>query len=219
MHIDSALRFDPATRESGVSSVQARQPLAERVWGLDWSRELPWSFDDATLEMGSFEDALPFMEEHYAGIFGVEHDRFYVEGMTEQKRRFGREMDVFIFRSEGKTIGVVTAHPSDWSTYYVRTFAILPRYRERGWCSDWADRICAPLRAVGCDRWEAECSSANSAMMRLFIGRGMLITSSVNSERWGHMVRFTKFLRPEAEKVFRRQYMNVPAFGRNAQPK
>ena len=83
-------------------------PLAERLWGLDWSQILPWSFEEVTVESGTFEDALPFIAEHYARIFGTNDGpaRFLVEPMTPAKRRFGAEMDVFLFRAEGKTIGV-----------------------------------------------------------------------------------------------------------------
>jgi hypothetical protein len=193
--------------------------LSMRLWGLDWSKVLPWSFDGATLESGTFDDAFPFMEEHYARIFGVEPERFFVEGMTDAKRRFGDEQDVFVFRKEGKTIGVATGHPTDWSTYYIRTFALLPEYRELGWCHDWIRAIAEPLRKAGCDRWEADCSPANAAVMGLLTRNGHLITGHLTSERWGQMVRFTKFLRPDVEKAFRRQFIYVPAYGRNAQPK
>jgi ribosomal protein S18 acetylase RimI-like enzyme len=189
--------------------------MSQRIWGLDWAKVLPWSFDDATCERGTFEDALPFMQEHYPSIFGVDSERFFIEGMTGAKRRFGDEMDVFVFRSKGTTVGIALAHPTDWATYYVRTLAFLPEYRERGWASDFAAKICEPLREAGCDRWEAECSPANTAMMRLLVRQGFLITGTVNSERWGHMTRFTRFLRKDAENAFRRQFVSVPNFGRH----
>ena len=206
-------------RGSQVTRTTARQTLSQRLWGLDWSRELPWAFDGATLEHGTFDDALPFMEEHYPRIFGVESERFFFEGMTDAKRRFGDELDVFVFRSEGRTVGVATGHPTDWSSYYVRTFALLPECRERRWCSEWVQRLGKTLGEAGCDRWEADCSPANRAVMRLLVSNGSLITANISSERWGQMVRFTKFLREDAEKAFRRQFIYVPAFGRNPQPR
>jgi hypothetical protein len=47
-------------------------PLSKRLWGLDWSNVLPWDFGDATVEVGTFADALPFMREYYPRIFGIE---------------------------------------------------------------------------------------------------------------------------------------------------
>lgn len=202
-----------------VRAAPPRATLSQRLWGLDWSSILPWALDDvATFELGTFADALPFMEEHYPRIFGDAPERFFFEGMSEKKLRFGDEMDVFVMRAEGKAIGVMTAHPSDWSTYYVRTFALLPSYRERGWCSHLTERLGEPLRSSGCDRWEADCSPANTAMIRMFTSSRFVQTATINSERWGQMLRFTKFLREDAEAAFRRQFLYVPKFGRNEQP-
>jgi hypothetical protein len=215
---DAAVASEPGS--GVVATAQPRTTLSQRLWDLDWSKVLPWSFDGVTLHAGTFEDALPFMAEHYPRIFGVEPDRFHHEEMTDAKRRFGDEMDVFVFRDgDDRAVGVAAAHPSDWSTYYIRTFAILPGYRENGWCNQWTERICEPLRSVGCDRWEGECSPANSAMLRMLTRQGCLISGSVNSERWGQLIKFAKFLNPHAEAAYRRQYILVPAFGRDAHPK
>lgn len=207
--------------ESGVRRVGPLSPgpMSKRIWDLDWSAELPWALDGATVDCGTFADALPFVREHYPAIFGQTPDaRFLVEEMTEAKRRFGEEMDVFVFRSGEKTVGICTAHPSDWSTWYIRTFAILPEFRERRFCSEFAQRLVEPLQRAGVTRWEADCSAANRAMVRLFTSQGLVATSMLNSERWGMTLRFTKFLREDAEEVFRRQFLNVPAFGRDVQP-
>ena len=39
--------------------------------------------------------------------------------------------DVFEYVHEGRTVGVVIGGPTDWSTYYCRTTAILPEYQSR----------------------------------------------------------------------------------------
>ena len=108
-------------------------PLSQKLWDLDWAQLLPWSFEEVTVEVGTFDEALPFVAEHYARIFGTDElaGRFLVEAMTPAKRRFGAEMDVFLFRAEGRTVGIFMSHPSDWSTYYMRTAALLPEYRGR----------------------------------------------------------------------------------------
>jgi RimJ/RimL family protein N-acetyltransferase len=193
-----------------------RTTASSRIWGLDWSRELPWTIDGVGIELGSFDDALPFMEEHYASIFGADAtERFFVEPMTEAKRRFCDDMDVFVFRAEARTVGVCTAHPTDWSTYYIRTFALLPELRERGVATGFEARLCEPLRAAGVNRYEAECSVANRPMIRLFTSQGFLITSTATSERWGAVLRFTKHLDDGAASAFRRSFVQTSAFGRN----
>jgi hypothetical protein len=205
-----ALRSDAAVpREPGsgvVAAVQPRATLSHRLWGLDWSAVLPWSFDGVALHAGTFEDALPFIAEHYPRIFDGA-DRFYQEGMSDAKRRFGDEMDVFVFRDGEKTAGVIAAHPTDWSTYYVRTFALLPEYRDKGLAHGFGKSIGPPLAAVGCRRWEVECSPANARMVHLMVDLGGVATGTSNSERFGQMLRFTVYLNAEAEGAFREHYV------------
>ena len=117
---------------------------SRRLLGLDWSATLPWTFDDITVDLGTFEaDAMPFMATHYGEIFGMSDPstaRFLVEPMTPSKLRFGAEMDVFVFRDAGTPIGLIVAHPTDWSTYYVRTAALLRDYRRKMVDEGWTER-------------------------------------------------------------------------------
>jgi len=185
--------------------------LSKKLWDLDWSRILPWTFEEVTVEAGTFEEALPFIAENYARIFGTEDGqaRFLVEPMTPAKRRFGLEMDVFLFRVEGKTIGVVMAHPSDWSTYYLRSAAYLPEYRGRHLVQGFAEGICEPLRSAGVVRIESDVTPTNEPMMRAHLKQGFVVSSMTSSERWGMVVRLTKFLQDEAEAVFVRQFCGM----------
>ncbi len=204
--------------EAPVSEVRrtaTRPTLAARLWNLSWASELPAEIDGLSIEVGSFASAYPFVEAHWAAIFGGDAGRFHTEELTEAKRRFWDEMDVFVFRADGRIAGIAAGHPTDWSTYYFRTFALLPEYRERRFLSTFAEHVDRVLRGAGVTRLEAECSVANVAMTRLFISQGFLISSTITSERWGVMLRFTKFLEPEAEAVFRRQFVNVPAYGKS----
>src|SRR5262245_17543553 len=94
--------------------------LSTRLWGLDWSEHLPWRLDDVTVESGTTEQALGFMRDHYPTVFeqSGEKPRFLIEPMSTAKQQFCREMDVFTFRCGSDTIGILMAHPSDWSSYY-----------------------------------------------------------------------------------------------------
>lgn len=196
-----------ADRVSAVGEKPQKAGLSRRLWELDWSRELPWDIGGVAVLRGSRETAFPFIEAHYPRIFGVEPGRFLVEEMTEAKRRFWDEMDVYLFVANGRTVGVCAGHPSDWSTYYVRTVAILPELRERHVVTRFAEGLAGVLREAGVARFEAECSPANPAMMRLFANLGFLVTSTTQTERWGTMLRLTKFLREDAEEAFRRQFI------------
>jgi hypothetical protein len=201
---------DVATEGPESSTVRSigRLPASRRLWGLDWTRELPRVAGDFTIEAGTFDEAYPFMREHYPTIFdGDAAARFFAEEMTEAKLRYLRDADAFIFRAEGRVAGICLAHPSDWSTYYVRTMAFLPELRRRGAATALDAVFGDVLPKVGVDRYEAETSIANRPMMEGLLGWGAVVTGTVTSERWGAMVRLTRFLDRAPEDVFRRQFV------------
>ena len=206
-------RAEVAAPVSHVRSSGSTPSLSERLWKISWETELPEEIDGISIEIGSFEDAYPFVAEHWQPIFGDGAERFLVEELTEAKRRFWEEMDVFVFRADGRIAGIAAGHPTDWSTYYMRTLALLPEYRERRFATAFSEEMKRVLRAAGVTRLEAECSVANVAMHRLFVSQGFLVGSMLASERWGVMLRFTKYLDEEAESVFRRQFVSVPTYG------
>lgn len=185
-----------------------RATASGRLWGLDWTREVDWDLDGITVRIGTFDDAFGFMEEHYAAIFrgGGADARFLAEPMTESKRRFCEDMDVFVMRDGGRMVGLLTGHPSDWSTYYWRTVALVPGARDRHVLTRVAERVGAPLAAVGVARMETETAPTNFPMLRMLMGLGWVVTSTVNSERWGSVLRFTKFLDAEVQGTFARQF-------------
>jgi hypothetical protein len=76
--------------------------------------------------------------------------------------------------------------------------------------SQFLERIDQPLRGVGVERVEAECSPANVPVVRLLTSQGYVATASVSSERWGLMLRYTKFLSADAASAFMRQYTAMP---------
>jgi acetyltransferase (GNAT) family protein len=186
-------------------------PLSMRLWGLDWSRILPWTIDDAvSVDPGSFEQALPFMQEHYGEIFGGGEGRFLAEPMTEAKRRFCAEMDILFFRANGAAVGIFIGHPTDWSTYYIRSTAFIEEYRARGLMRIFLVAFWRTLREAGVARVESDVSPSNQPTLALQMKEGFVVTGAGTSERWGSILRLTKFLSPESEEVFARQFCSMP---------
>ena len=144
-------------QESGIRPTRALRgereaaPMSQRLWNLDWRAALPWHFDDGRAEFATPEAALPFVQEHYPAIFGQKdlEGRFLPSPTTEAKRRFFLEMDYFVFRVGDDVAGVLMGHPTDWTTYYIRSAALLPEYRERRVLTQFLDRLDQPLRAAG----------------------------------------------------------------------
>lgn len=185
--------------------------LAQRLWNIDW--KLPWAVGDVLIRQGTFEEALPFIREHYPSIFGaVEGSRFLVEPMNEAKRRFGDEMDIFLFVHRDRVIGISMGNAQDWSTYYIRSTAILSDYRGHNLGAEWLTRALDVLRAAGVARVEADCCPTNAPSLKVLTNYGFIVTASAPSERWGLNLRLTKFLQREAEQVFAERFcqMTVP---------
>jgi hypothetical protein len=184
--------------------------LSQRLWGLDWESVLPWQIDDVVVELGSLEEALPFMRDHYTEIFSLGDGRFYGEMMSEAKRRFFAEMDIFVLRVATETVGLIMGHPTDWSTYYLRSGALLAEYRARAVMPRLMEHVYGPLRDAGVERIETDASPSNQPVIRLHLSQGAMVTATGNSERWGAFVRFTKFLNEEPQDVFARQFCAMP---------
>lgn len=201
---------EPVSAVARVATGAARrEPMSARLWGLDFAKLLPWTFDDVRVCTEPLEDVLPDV----ARIFGESFEageQWLHEPMTEAKRRFGEEMDVFVFRRGEAIVGVLIGHPTDWSTYYWRSAAFLPEYRGQHLLSRTVERAFALLRDAGVKRTEFETSAANHVMVRHFSAHGFVVTSTLTSERWGVMLRFTKFLDDEAARIYARQFLNGP---------
>ncbi len=206
------LQHRPFERASRPRLVEAPPRLSMRLWNLDWGATLPWHFDAARVESSSHDEVMAFTREHYAAIFGhaSAEGRFLPSPMTEAKRRFLSEMDFFVFRVGRETAGVFMGHPTDWTSYYLRSTAIVPQHRERGLMTRFFERLAEPLRGAGVERIEADCSPANAPIIRVLSGQGYVVTGTTNSERWGLLLRYTKFLRDDARGAFLRQYTAMP---------
>ena len=218
MSVQAQDRNEGSDGDRNSRFVRSGTTMSERFWGIDWKRELPWNLDAVTAELGAFEtDALPFMQLHYSEIFPDAEQRWYLEPMTDAKLRYMAEADVILFRSDGETVGLCVGHPTDWSTYYVRTVALLPSHRDRGVVKLLHTQLPPLLARHGVVRLEADSSPANRAILTMFTAQGWLITSTSNHDRWGSMLKYTMYLEQEAERVFRKQFIYSPRVGRGRQ--
>ncbi len=183
-------------------------PLSLRWLGIDFRALLPWTFRTLTVEYGTADELLPFVERHYATLFGSSDDRRWrAEALEINKRHFIAEADIFLIRdAEGRIVGDLVGHPSDWSTYYLRSMALLPEFRGRGTYPELMDRLAEVLAAAGVERIEADVTPSNRMNIVTGLRLGYVTTGTFNSDRWGSVIRMTKFLNEEAEDVFHNQY-------------
>jgi hypothetical protein len=182
-------------------------PLSQALWGLDWSRALPHELtaDGVTVEASSFQRSLPFIRDHYAAIFEEDPGSPFSTDVTgPAKARWYQQMgDFFELREDGRTIGLLLGEPADWSTYYIRSAAVLREHQGRQLISTFCLRVLfKELERAGVERVECDTSPANLAMAHV-LGRLRFNATGTNlSERWGALIRFTKFLNPERERTF-----------------
>jgi hypothetical protein len=187
-----------------------RRPLSEELWGLRWSDHLPLDLGGgASVHPTTFARAVPFIRAHYATIFEDDGTSpFKSDLLTEQKARYYELCaDFFEFTHEGSSIGLLVCDPSDWSTYYVRSAAILPDHHGRQLVQKFFTRLAFPeLTRVGVERVEIDVAPSNLAM-RLIAARLRFVASgTVLTDRWGAHSRFTRFLAGSTERIFAKQF-------------
>lgn len=186
-----------------------RESLSFKLFGIDWAAHLPFELsEDVRLEWATVAQTAAFAGAHYAAIFGARaaDQRFLLEDSTPAKARFLRISDRFVFRDGVRTVGLLVGQPLDWSTYYWRTVAFLPEFQGRGLLAAALRRTDDVMRAAGIARVDGEAAPNNHRQMRLLLRLGYCVTGTINSERWGTVLRFTKYLRPEAEERFMTQF-------------
>jgi RimJ/RimL family protein N-acetyltransferase len=179
---------------------------SEEFWGVDWETALPrlLTSDGIELRCSDIERALPFIGNHYATIFEEQPgaSRFLAEPFDGAKLRYYRRADVFEVADGNETVGLVIGEPSDWSSYYLRTMGLLPEYHGRQLASSILTYMFDVLGRVGVRRFELDTSPSNMATIQVLTRLRFNITGQFTSERWGALLRFTKFLDDRAEEVF-----------------
>ena len=191
--------------------VGAGSSLSAAMWHLDWSDHLPLTLTDdgVAVQHGVFNDAMPFIISNFAAMFEEDpaDPRFLQSRATEAKAHYYRRCaDFFEFKDGAVTVGCLICTPVDWSTYYIRFCAFLPAYQGRQLLQRFFPAFFRVLKAVGVERVETETSPSNIAVMHIMNRFRFNVTGTILSERWGALVRFTKFLDNESETVFLRQY-------------
>jgi GNAT superfamily N-acetyltransferase len=185
-----------------------RDSLSNRLWGIDWSEHLPQALPGSVVvEASSFDRALPFIQAHYAEIFQERADGPFATRLSGRKERYYQIAgDFFEFVDGEKTVGLLLGTPVDWSTYYIRSAAVLPAYQGKKIIQRFFPAMFEVLRAAGVERVEADTSPSNMATLHLLTRLRFNPTGTVLSDRWGAMVHFTRFLDEESEGVFLRQF-------------
>jgi hypothetical protein len=183
-------------------------PLSRKVWGLDFTRGLPCvlSSDGIEATAGELDRVLPFMADQFASLTeeaSGKRAKPHESTAAAKQWYLSSASDLIELRHEGRTVGVLVGAPEDWGSYYVRVFAISPAYQRSGLIRRFVRQcLFEPLRAHHVERVVADTSPANLAMTRLFSELRFHVTGHQLSDRWGPLIRYTKFLDPACESAF-----------------
>lgn len=191
--------------------------LSKLFWGLDLGEGLPkvLSEDGVSAERGErarvsafLRREVPFLSEEQAGT--PLDDR----AVAVKRWYLGEASDLLELRHQGETVGVLIGAPEDWSSYYVRMFATSARYQQRRLTRRFFNQcLYEPLTKHGVERLIADTSPGNLAMAHCFTEQHFYVSGQILSERWGPLIRYTRFLAPSRREAFLSQ------FGRGAPPR
>jgi hypothetical protein len=180
--------------------------LSNKIWGLDMTEGLPCvlSSDGIEAVAGELARVQAFIAEQF-GSLTEEANATQPHASTAAAKQWflGCASDLIELRHNGRTVGVLVGAPEDWGSYYVRVFAMSPAFQRPGLIRQFARKcLFGPLRAHHVERVVADTSPTNLAMTRLFSELRFHVTGHQLSDRWGAMVRYTKFLDPARELAF-----------------
>lgn len=188
------------------------------MWGFSLGDWLPYEVgtDGITAVAGELDRIGRFLSDQFSSFAEEAHGSSPTALVTERKRRYlCDDCDLVELRYRGDTVGVLIGAPEDWSTYYVRVFALRRDFQRFAVVRRFVrECLFQPLSERGVERICADTSPANLAMSRLFGELNFFATGSLLSDRWGPLNRYTLFLSTDCDAEFRRKFgVGAPAAG------
>jgi hypothetical protein len=206
--------FEESPGRSGTyRSVSPTQSLSAKFWGLDLRANLPrvLSHDGVEAVPGEIERVRAFLAEEFPSFTEEELGSAPHAAMASSKRSYLQtRCDLIELRHNDRTVGAIVGAPEDWSTYYIRIFAVIQAYQRPALTRRFVrECLFEPLTSHHVERVVADTSPANLAMSRTFSEMHFHVTGHHLSERWGPLVRYTKFLDPACEAAFYKRFNGI----------
>ena len=200
---------DPSEESCTYRSPVART-LSDTFWRLDLYAGLPrvLTRDGVEATVGDLDRIRDFLVREFPTLTEEGQGNLLTDAIAHTKRWYlGTACDLIELRHRGVTVGAIIGAPDDWSSYYVRIFAVAPAYQRPSLTRRFGrECLLLPLAAHGVQRVAADTSPANIAMSRGLCELHFHVTGQLLSERYGPLVRYTKFLDPTAEAAFMSRY-------------
>ena len=202
---------------SGESGVMSAPRMSTMLWGVDLNKGLPrvLSNDGVVAVAGELARVRNFLAAEFPW-FGEETlgAELHAHIVSAKQCYLRTACDLIELQHRERTVGVLVGAPEDWSTYYVRMFAIVQSYQRPSMTRRFV-RECLfdPLGAHHVERVVGDTSPANLGMARLFNELHFHVTGNQLSDRWGPLIRYTRFLDPAREVAFLKRYPGIIAGG------
>jgi hypothetical protein len=206
----------PSNGEVVAMAPQPNPPLSAQLWGLDLCRELPHVLtpDGITVMPGDLTRIRSFLAQEFPWFGEDSFGAAPNEAIVDAKHWYLESAcDAIELRHQDRTIGVFVGAPEDWSSYYIRVFAVTQPYQRPALTRGFLRHVFDVLARHHVERASGDGSPANFAMARCVAELHFHVTGHQLSERWGPLVRYTKFLDPACEAAFMRRFAGIPPGG------
>jgi hypothetical protein len=199
--------------ETAQSALPSSATLSARLWGLDLNKGLPRTLtsDGVQAAPGELTRVRDFLATEFPALREEDLGGSPSARMLDAKRWYLQNAcDVIELRHDDRTVGVLIGAPEDWSSYYVRIFAVLQAYQRPALRRRFIrECLFEPLIAHQVERVMADTSPMNLGMSVVFNELRFHVTGHQLSDRWGPLVRYTKFLDPACEAAFIRRFAGI----------
>lgn len=207
----------PANAEVAAATPRPLVSLSAKLWGLDLGEGLPrvLSHDGITAMPGDLTRVRSFLAAEFPSFGEETLGASPFESIINAKRWYlGSASDAIELRLADRTIGVLVGAPEDWSSYYIRVFAVIQLYQRPALIRRFGrECVFEPLALHHVERVVADTSPTNLAMARCFSELHFHVTGHQLSDRWGPLVRYTRFLDPACEAAFLKRFAGIAAGG------
>jgi ribosomal protein S18 acetylase RimI-like enzyme len=185
--------------------------LTPKLWGIDWERHFPLALysTGVTVEVSNAKEIFKFASENSSLIYGspIKEIPFLIQSSGPARERYYEEAgDFFAFKKSGKTVGICVGNAHDWATYYIRNIAILPEFQGMALYQSLLKHLLKCLTDFKVARVDIDVAPTNFSHLHILNKFQFQISSLQCSERWGVLVRLTKFLDPKNKTVFEQQF-------------
>ena len=201
--------FDSSAPTRGATDSKVFAPMSWQLWGIEWEQALPFESGGFRAEASNYTKAKDFIAANYATVFeeDAESSPFATDLSAAKQRYYQVFGDFFEFFHGDELAGLLVCTPTDWSSYYIRSAAMIPKFQGHRIIQNFYTSVLFPtLQRAGVERVEFDTSPSNMAMMHIATRLRFNNTGTILSERWGAMIHFTKFLSTDKEDVFLRQF-------------